>query len=188
MRRSIPARRTIDRFIEYNRRPFTVKDIVNDTGIHPKTVSNLLPQFVRNGRIRVLLRDKNGTIYGKVPKIDGSSSGKQYDWKPNEETLKKAYDLVGRNGNTKVVARNLGLSHETTCRYLRILRLEGCITRKSTRYNYEQVRYAPTIRWFSEYVEMEKRERKKAMLRARQLWLEKEKGKPKPHYLKLDWF
>ncbi len=80
MRPNIPARRVIDRFVEYHKRPFTVKDVANDTGLHPKTVRNLLPQLVQAGRIRVLMREQAGNIYGKPVAIGKQRSAIRLYW------------------------------------------------------------------------------------------------------------
>ena len=147
MRPNIPAKRVIDRFVEYHKRPFTLKDVANDTGLHAKTVRNLLPQLVREGRIRVMLREPSGIIYGKNSIYQ--STGIQYDWRPDMDKLKMLYDNVKGFDNAKQLARVLGWSHETTARYLKILIVEGCVAKSPETSTYRQNQFDPTIRWFS---------------------------------------
>ncbi len=67
MRPNIPAKRIIDRFIEYHRRPFRVADVANDTGLHPKTVRNLMPQFVEEERNKASLYRVKEKLLGLFP-------------------------------------------------------------------------------------------------------------------------
>lgn len=122
MRRNVTAKRAIDRFIEYQRRPFNVKDVANDTGIHPKTVRNLLPQLVREGRIKFLLKEKDGNIY--VKRTMNRSTGIQYDWRPKPHILRQIYQLVEEHHHSELVVKHSTMSRETMYRYLRVLRAE----------------------------------------------------------------
>lgn len=151
MLRNVTARRAIDRFIEYNRRPFKAADVANDTGIHPKTVRNLLPQFVREGLIRVMLREQDGNIYGKVPKLKRTTrSGQQYDWVPREKKLRHFYELAGEHRLLADIKKNTPYSVETTYRYLRILVADGCLEKYCD--IIKQVEFKPRFLCWSEYM------------------------------------
>ena len=149
MRPNIPAKRVIDRFVEYHKRPFTVKDVANDTGLHPKTVRNLLPQLVKEERIRVMLREPNGIIYGKNSIIQ--STGIKYDWRPKLHILRHIYQLVEQYHHSEMVVKQSTVSRETVYRYLRVLRAEGCIVKDQRTKEIRPVEFNPAIRWFSEY-------------------------------------
>ena len=157
MHRRIPAKRVIDRFIEYHRRPFRVVDVANDTGIHPKTVRNLMPKFVAEERVKVLLKEKDGTIYIKTQPTHQTDnySGKQYDWKPKIEKLKAVYEAINGCVYAADLARKLRWSKESAARYFRILRIEGCIQWSKADRCYKQAEFNPEIRWYSEYIEKE---------------------------------
>jgi|GEM_PF-2126247 len=149
MRPNIPAKCVIDRFVEYHRRPFTVKDVANDTGLHTKTVRNLLPQLVREGRIRVMLREPSGTIYGKVPVTQNMPTGKRSDWTPRMDKLQHFYDLVAKHPHIDDIRKHTPYSQETVYRYLRILVIDGCL--KKLHEIYKQVEFKPTYRPWSAY-------------------------------------
>ncbi len=149
MRPNIPAKRVIDRFVEYHKRPFTVKDVANDTGIHPKTVRNLLPQFVREGRIRVMLREPGGNIFGKVPVAQNTPTGKRSDWTPRMDKLQHFYDLVAKHPHIDDIRKHTPYSQETVYRYLRILVIDGCISKYCGIYT--QKEFKPTFRPWSAY-------------------------------------
>ncbi len=149
MHPNIPARRIIDRFVEYHKRPFTVKDVANDTGLHPKTVRNLLPQLVQAGRIRVLMREQSGNIYGKPVAIGKQRSGKQYDWLPRKSKLKEVYDLVGKHTHIDEILRHANMCQETIYRYIRVLVMDGCIEKWGNLY--KPLEFKPTLRPYSYY-------------------------------------
>ncbi len=151
MRPNIPAKRVIDRFVEYHKRPFTVKDVANDTGLHTKTVRNLLPQLVREGRIKLLLKEKDGNIYSRIVSLNDRASRPQFDWRPKLRILRQVYRLVERHGYSEKVARRSHLSRETVFRYLRILRAEGCIVKDPATGMNRAVKFNPVVRWYSEY-------------------------------------
>ena len=151
MPRKMTAKRAVDRFIEYNKRPFKVADVANDTGLHPKTVRNLMPQLVREGRIKLLLKEKDGNIYIRCAASCEIASCIQYDWRPKLHILRQIYKLVEKHHHSELVVKQSTVSRETVYRYLRVLRAEGCVTRNPVTRTLSTVQFKPVIRWFSEY-------------------------------------
>lgn len=148
MRSKIPAGRIIHRFIEYHRGPFTVSDIVRDTGLFRKTVQNLIPDFVRDGRLKLLSRERQGNIYVKALPADKDVT-EQYDWRPDRAKLRWIYDLVGMHIRLQDIQKNSGFSNETIYRYLRILVADGCVEKFGS--YYRQVTFKPTLRAYHHY-------------------------------------
>ena len=157
MPRKMTAKRAIDRFVEYNKRPFKVADVANDTGLHPKTVRNLMPQFVEEGRVRVLLKGKDGNIYIRCAASCEIASCIQYDWRPKLHILRHIYQLVEQHRHSEKVVEHSTVSRETVYRYLRVLRAEGYVTKNPVTRTLSTVQFKPIVRWYSEYKLKERR-------------------------------
>ena len=151
MPRKMTAIRAIDRFIEYNKRPFKVADVANDTGFHPNTVRNLMPQFVEEGRVKILLKEKDGNIYVRCTASRDIASCIQYDWRPKLHILRQIYQLVEQYRHSEMVVKHSTMSRETTYRYLKILRAERCVVKDPVTHTLNTVQFKPVVRWFSEY-------------------------------------
>lgn len=90
---AVPEKRKIRNFIQYHGKPFTVEDVVSETGCHPKTVRNNIRDFAKEALIKVITHEGRQKIYIKVS--DRKRKEILKEQKLNE--IRKAQQFVDEN-------------------------------------------------------------------------------------------
>lgn len=108
-------------YVEYKKRPFSSKEIFEDTGICYKTIRNELKKLVDSGVIKEISQEDGWKRYKKVKK-DGKTNTK-----PNKEVINQVKKIYENNLflTQKEVSEMIGKTRSSVAMAVKALREEG---------------------------------------------------------------